>query len=60
MAKDEQKKQESAKANSAPDKMSRKQFEKELAKLQVELVRLQAWVQAQHVSVAIANRRPLA
>ena len=35
-----------AEASSAPGKMSRKEFEKELAKLQVELVRLQTWVQA--------------
>jgi polyphosphate kinase 2 len=53
LAKDEQKKQESAKANSAPDKMSRKEFEKELAKLQVELVRLQTWVQAEQARVIV-------
>ena len=41
LAKDEQEKHEAAEASSAPGKMSRKEFEKELAKLQVELVRSQ-------------------
>jgi len=53
LAKDEQKKQESTKANSARDKMSRKEFEKKLAKLQVELVRLQTWVQAEQARVIV-------
>jgi hypothetical protein len=51
----------------AAGKMKRDEFEKELAKLQVELTRLQAWVQAQIVRVceetspqlydALPNRR---
>ncbi len=44
MAKDKQKKNETTEATAAPDKMPRKEFEKELAKLQVELTRLQTWV----------------
>ena len=44
MAKDKQKKHEVAEATAASGKMSRKKFEKELAKLQVELTRLQTWV----------------
>ena len=44
MAKDKQKKHEVAEATAASAKMSRKKFEKELAKLQVELTRLQTWV----------------
>src|SRR6476620_7208630 len=43
MAKDKQK-NESAEATAASDKMRRKDFEKELVKLQVELTRLQTWV----------------
>lgn len=46
MAKDKQKKQEAAEVTAASGKISRKEFEKELAKLQVELTRLQTWVQA--------------
>jgi len=40
----------------APDasgKISRKQFEKELEKLQVELTRLQTWVKAKHARVIV-------
>ena len=44
MAKDKQKKHEAAGATAASGKMKRKEFEKELAKLQVELTRLQTWV----------------
>src|SRR6476659_7013945 len=44
MAKDKQDKNEAATATGASDKMRRKEFEKELAKLQVELTRLQTWV----------------
>jgi polyphosphate kinase len=44
MTKDKQKKHEAAEATAAAGKMSRKEFEKELAKLQVELTRLQTWV----------------
>ena len=39
MSKDKEKKQEEQ-----PGKMKRKEFEKELEKLQVELVKLQRWV----------------
>jgi hypothetical protein len=46
MAKDKQQKHEVAGAKAASNKMRRKEFEKELAKLQVELARLQTWVQA--------------
>ena len=42
-----------AEAEGSSDKMSRKQFEKELAKLQVELVRLQTWVQAKKARVIV-------
>jgi polyphosphate kinase len=44
MAKDKQKKHEAAGSTGASGKMKRKEFEKELAKLQVELTRLQTWV----------------
>jgi polyphosphate kinase len=44
MAKDKHKKSEAAEATAASDKMPRKEFEKELAKLQVELTHLQTWV----------------
>jgi polyphosphate kinase len=45
MAKDKQKKNHEADASTAASgKMKRKEFEKELANLQVELTRLQAWV----------------
>jgi polyphosphate kinase len=40
-------------AGSASGKLSRKEFEKELAKLQVELVRLQTWVQASGARIVI-------
>src|SRR6516225_5973428 len=46
MAKDKQQKRDVAGAKAASSKMKRKEFEKELAKLQVELTRLQTWVQA--------------
>jgi polyphosphate kinase len=46
MAKDKQQKRALARAKAPPSKMRRKEFEKELAKLQVELTRLQTWVQA--------------
>jgi polyphosphate kinase 2 (PPK2 family) len=45
MAKDNEKKHQSAEA-AASGKMRRKEFEKELARLQIELTRLQTWVQA--------------
>ena len=53
MAKDKQKNHKAAETTSASDKMSRKKFEKELAKLQVELVRLQTWVQAEQARVIV-------
>ncbi len=46
MAKDKQQKRDVAGAKAASSKMRRREFEKELVKLQVELTRLQAWVQA--------------
>ena len=48
-----QKKHEATEATTASGKMSRKEFEKELAKLQVELVRLQTWVQAKRARVIV-------
>jgi len=53
LSNDKQKKRGAAKATAASDKMSRKEFEKELAKLQVELVRLQTWVQAKKARVIV-------
>jgi polyphosphate kinase len=44
MAKEKQKKHDAAGSTAASGKMKRKEFEKELANLQVELTRLQAWV----------------
>ena len=44
MSKDKQKKRKEVGATAAPDKISGKEFEKELAKLQVELTRMQTWV----------------
>ena len=46
MKKDEQHNRDATGAKAAPGKMRRKEFEKELVKLQVELTRLQTWVQA--------------
>jgi len=46
MAKDKQQKHSVAEGKAASTKMKRKEFEKELAKLQLELTRLQTWVQA--------------
>jgi polyphosphate kinase 2 (PPK2 family) len=53
MAKDKQKKHKAAEATSASGKMSRKEFEKKLTKLQVELTRLQTWVQAKGARVIV-------
>ena len=53
MAKDKQKKYEASEAIGASGKMRRKVFEKELAKLQLELVRLQTWVRASHARVIV-------
>jgi polyphosphate kinase len=53
LAKDRKKQHQSAKASNASGKMRRKEFEKELAKLQVELVRLQTWAKAKHARVIV-------
>jgi polyphosphate kinase len=53
MAKDKQKKHEAAEAMTASGKMSRKEFEKKLGKLQVELTHLQTWVQAKGARVIV-------
>jgi polyphosphate kinase 2 len=53
MAKHEQQKQDIAGAEAASGKMRRKEFEKELAKLQVELTRLQTWVQATRARIIV-------
>ena len=44
MSKDKQKKRKGVEATAESDKISTKDFEKELAKLQVELTRMQTWV----------------
>jgi len=49
----DKKKDDAADVTSASGKMSREEFEKELAKLQVELVRLQTWVQANRARVIV-------
>ena len=46
MAKDKQQKHSVAEEKAASPKMRRKEFDKELAKLQIELTHLQSWVQA--------------
>jgi polyphosphate kinase len=43
----------SGKGGNAPQKMTRKEFEKELAKLQIELTRLQAWTVAENARVIV-------
>jgi polyphosphate kinase 2 len=53
MVKDEQQKRDVAGPKAASGKMPRKEFEKELEKLQVELTRLQAWVQATGARVIV-------
>ena len=53
MLKDKQKKNEVIEAPAASGKVSRKQFEKELAKLQVELTRLQTWVKDKGARVIV-------
>ena len=53
MAKDKQKKHDASETTAAPGKMRRKEFEKELVKLQVELTRLQTWVQAEGARVIV-------
>jgi polyphosphate kinase 2 len=47
MAKDKRKKDEAAEVTAASGKISGKEFEKELTKLQVELTRLQTWVRTE-------------
>jgi polyphosphate kinase 2 len=51
--KDKRKNSDAAEASGASGKLSRKQFEKELGKLQVELVRLQTWVKAKGARVIV-------
>src|SRR6516165_6282882 len=53
MGKNKRKDHEVAEASEASGKMSRKEFEKELAKLQVELTRLQTWVRATGARVIV-------
>jgi polyphosphate kinase 2 (PPK2 family) len=53
MLKDKQKKNEVIEAPAASGKVSRKGFEKELAKLQVELTRLQTWVKDKGARVVV-------
>jgi polyphosphate kinase len=53
MSKDKQKKHEADERTTPSDKMSRKEFEKELARLQVELTRLQAWVKAEGARIIV-------
>ena len=53
MEKNKQKKHTTADAAAPSSKVSRKEFEKELAKLQVELVRLQTWVQAKKARIIV-------
>ena len=53
MLKDKQKKGEVTEAPAETGKVSRKKFEKELAKLQVELTRLQTWVQAKGARIIV-------
>ena len=53
MLKDKQKKNEVVEAPAASGKVSRKEFEKELAKLQVELTRLQTWVKDKGARVIV-------
>jgi polyphosphate kinase len=53
MLKEKQKKGEVIKAPAASGKVSRKEFEKELAKLQVELTRLQTWVKEKGARIIV-------
>ena len=54
MAKHKLRKHEAVYASTATsDKMSRKEFEKQLAKLQIELTRLQTWVQAKSARIIV-------
>lgn len=58
--KDKKRKKDGTKGNhgdqrsgDAPKKMKRKDYERELAKLEVELVKLQGWIQAKGLKVAV-------
>ena len=53
MLKEKQKKGEVIEAQAEPGKVSRKEFEKELAKLQVELTRLQTWVKEKGARIIV-------
>ena len=53
MKRNEKKKHEAAETAAASGKMSRKEFENELAKLQAKLVRLQHWVQVKKVRIIV-------
>jgi polyphosphate kinase 2 len=53
LVKNKQKKHEAAEAAAPSSKISRKELEKELAKLQIELVRLQTWVQAKRARIIV-------
>src|SRR6202795_2963832 len=53
MLKDKRKKDEVIEAPAASGKVSRKEFERELAKLQVELTRLQTWVKDKGARVVV-------
>src|SRR6266550_4722979 len=53
MLKDKRKKDEVIEAPAASDKLSGKEFEKELAKLQVELTRLQTWVKDKGARIVV-------
>ena len=53
MDEDKRKKDKAAEAAAASGKISREEFEKELAELQVELTRLQTWVQAKGKRVIV-------
>src|SRR5258708_28965309 len=55
MSKDKRKKEEVLEAAAASDKLSRKEFEKELAKLQVELTRLQTWVKDKGARIIVVS-----
>ena len=53
LEKNRSKKHKAAEEPGTPDKIGSKEFEKELGRLQVELVRLQNWVQAKNARVVV-------
>src|SRR5262249_2244375 len=53
MAKDKQQKHDVAERKATSSKMKRKEFEKELATLQIELTQLQTWVQGKGARVIV-------